>query len=317
MPSPVCIVGQYKCGTSWLLAALSAHPEVVGAREVDLVRAFIDVETGADLPPSERVERLFGSSAWSPQPVAEALAATTAEGSADHGVPLRFTEYPTDAASQLAARVSEGDAHSAAASFVDALAGSDSTLRPVLKAADQIAVFEHLPRLYPDASAVVITRDGRDAALAAVAYRSLMADQSAPWYKGPTEFDKQLSAWRSRARMVIAAARNGEIHLIRYEDLTHEFSATFGRLLEHLDLDHDDELVARIEALVAFENVTGRSRGTEAAAVVRRGLAQGWVDDLDSGTAEAAWGLAGEELAALGYTADGGCEALAADVAGR
>ena len=37
---PVHIVGLYKCGTTWLLRILAAHPQVVAWREFDPVRDF-------------------------------------------------------------------------------------------------------------------------------------------------------------------------------------------------------------------------------------------------------------------------------------
>ena len=65
--SPVFIVGQYKCGTSWLLAALSAHPELIGVRELDLLRACLGDDPQPGTLPSldHRRQYLFEQSSWS------------------------------------------------------------------------------------------------------------------------------------------------------------------------------------------------------------------------------------------------------------
>ena len=64
---PVFICGIYKCGTSWLLSALSAHPDVTGLREIDIVKSACDLDEsghGALAPVSSRMGRFFGRSSW-------------------------------------------------------------------------------------------------------------------------------------------------------------------------------------------------------------------------------------------------------------
>jgi hypothetical protein len=76
---PVFICGLYKCGTSWLLAALSAHPDVTGLAEVDIIRAACDVDRSSSsmfrgrspalAPVAVRMGRFFGRCAWCRLPV--------------------------------------------------------------------------------------------------------------------------------------------------------------------------------------------------------------------------------------------------------
>src|SRR4029453_7190132 len=63
---PVFIVGQFKCGTSWLLRILSAHPNVIGVAEIDIVTAACAIKSGAAVlaPTTERLNRFFDKSAW-------------------------------------------------------------------------------------------------------------------------------------------------------------------------------------------------------------------------------------------------------------
>src|SRR6266436_1679538 len=64
---PVFIVGQWKCGTTWLLNILSAHPQVLGVDEVDVIRCTYNFENDqrpyASAP--ERLNRFFNLSGWS------------------------------------------------------------------------------------------------------------------------------------------------------------------------------------------------------------------------------------------------------------
>ena len=57
----LAISGMYKSGTTWLLTALSYHPEIIAFREFDLIRIFFDVTRieakGASI--ANRVERFL------------------------------------------------------------------------------------------------------------------------------------------------------------------------------------------------------------------------------------------------------------------
>src|SRR4029450_2414305 len=63
---PVFIVGQHKCGTTWLLRILSAHPNVIGVTEFDVVTASCDLKSGLAVlaPTAERLSRFFDKSMW-------------------------------------------------------------------------------------------------------------------------------------------------------------------------------------------------------------------------------------------------------------
>lgn len=62
---PIFIVGLYKNGTSWLLAALAAHPQFTALRELDVLRSVADCGKRVKLlPPRERLANVFGKSAF-------------------------------------------------------------------------------------------------------------------------------------------------------------------------------------------------------------------------------------------------------------
>lgn len=61
----VYIVGLYKNGTSWLLAALAAHPQFAALREIDLLKAVARGKSKMKLrSPRERLANVFGRSAF-------------------------------------------------------------------------------------------------------------------------------------------------------------------------------------------------------------------------------------------------------------
>ena len=313
---PVFIVGQYKSGTTWLLSALSAHPAAVGLREIDVVRAGTTEDCA--LPPREERFAAFFSSypycrakknavaAALKQPSADAVITLRGEGPARYvpDKPANFSHLSDASARSLVDAVRDaGDPASLLRALLAANAGlSNTATHLVLKAADQIAVFDRLRELQPDAKKLVIMRDGRDAAISAVHFRKLMKKQGAPWYRAEADYWVHLRGWRNRARMALKLLKTGAVHMLRYEDLTRNFAGTFGRVLEHVGLANDPELVSEIDGKTCFAAVTGRERGQAAAEVVRKGSILEWVKVLDHKEQKEAWKLAGKELEAFGYT---------------
>lgn len=319
---PVFIVAQYKSGTSWLLSALSAHPDVLGIREVDIIRAAYEFRGRSTTPASteHRLERLFGRSAWcrtDPTPF-------LARGEHPQPEPLEpdrpqgFDDLEPAAALALYKEVAEGtDPRRMLDMFLEAVSTRSDAGHVVLKAADQIWLIDALNEWQPDAKKIAITRDGRDAAISAEHYKRLMAAENAPWLSGSRDYLTLLENWAGRAEVIAARGRAGEVYVMRYEDLSADFAGEFGRVLRWLGLDASAETVAAIDAKTSFEARTGRRRGTSGTGVIRKGAVREWLDVLDAATRNQAWEVAGPQLAALGYTEDGSPAPLPADVAPR
>lgn len=302
----ILIVGQYKSGTSWLLSALCAHPQVLGLREVDVARAAYGAsEVGPYLlDQDERCEYLFERNAWSQRNVTPALEGTAEweQVEIDASLPLDIRALDLETVRSLhasvaaAATLSEiGDAFVAA----NATVARSGETHLVIKAANQIEFVEEIRNWRPDARLVCIVRDGRDAAISASHYRKVVSDR--PWYGGERSYDALLTEWAERATASMEHAKRGNLYLLRYEDLTDDFAGTFTRLLDWLDLDNTSAVVDDIRQRTSFEARTGRPRGTEGAGVIRKGAVGEWMDELADEANEHAWELIGAELEALGY----------------
>ena len=329
-PTVTSIIGLYKSGTSWLLSALCHHPQVIGIREFDIIRAI----TGnpRDVPDlnqqSELLVNFFCRSPWCkvPKGLLERTLDLPAEEVIDIWAKQQNQTWGNPSKLSKPATFFDLD-RKVAAQFYDAVRNASSKQELIdqflemlstyssnadcllLKAADQIAVFDRLKELVPNTKHVLIMRDGRDASISAFHYRKLMKEKNAPWMNTAEEqrdMKELLRAWASRARMVKRRLEAGEeIYVLRYEDLLLCFHEEFSGLLKWLGLDDSDQIVSEIKIATDFKNVTGRARGTEAKSVVRKGEIGEWVSSFSKDEKEEAWDEAGDLLSYFGYQKNG------------
>lgn len=328
-PSTISIIGLYKSGTTWLLSALCKHPDIVGIREFDVVRAI----TGnpRDTPDLKTTDELltyfFCRSPWCKigMQLLERTKALTAkeavnvwarqqnrqwEGPSDLSKPQTFFDLDRNVAAAFLESVRNASStKELAEQFSRTLHSySPEAKYSLMKAADQLAVFDRLKVLMPETKHVLIMRDGRDASISAFHYRQLMASQDAPWRDSSQERDTKelLKGWVSRARMARKLLNAGEeIYVLRYEDLTHDFHKELGELLKWIGIETSSEQIQQIKEATDFKNVTGRDRGTEAKSVVRKGEIGEWKGVFSDEEKEEIWSTAGDALTYFGYSKDG------------
>jgi hypothetical protein len=318
---PVFIVGQYKCGTSWLGRILSAHPAVIGVSEIDIVGASCNIKrAGVALAPTrERLERFFDKSTWCTVHTAAGWEYVDVVARFECGEPIptrawnrsqprKFMHLSTAAAGALYRQIKTATTpEQAMDAFLEAVCtDAREESHVVLKAADQISKFQILKAWQPEAKKIVITRDGRDASISARHFEELMRELK-PWHGSPfgTDYWNFLRVWSDRADKTIVAAGAGEVYVLRYEDLTNDFAGTVRSLFRWLGLGESESLINTIQAQTSFEAIAGRARGTEAKSVMRKGAVGEWRDVLSADEQARAWRVAGEQLSALGYTLEG------------
>lgn len=279
------------------------------------------------------------------RPAPEVVAALTAmlrdEGARSRpgidGRPLGFLHFEPAVLERAFAAVRDATAPKPAMDgFLAALApGYPAGRRLVLKGADQILCLDALREHYPGAARIAIVRDGRDAAVSAFHYRRVVRAQRMAWHHDHLSFIKpfalareaaiggvtalrrtvgygpdwrlgrSMSVWADRVRRVLAAAAQGELHVLRYEDLLADFAGEFGRLLAGLGADRSPATLEAVAEASSFETMSGRPRGVSGESVVRKGVAGEWREALTTRDRALAWRVAGAELAAMGYARDG------------
>ncbi|MEM6484659.1 MAG: sulfotransferase [Pseudomonadota bacterium] len=175
------------------------------------------------------------------------------------------------------------------------------------KAADQLQNLRVLKDLIPESKQVAIIRDGRDAAVSAFHFESQMRKVEAPWRVRNSSFNRRLLGWAARAAKLAEHAKQGELVVVRYEDLMLDFEGICRALFAQLKLDNDDRLIASIKANTSFEAVAQskeQGRG-EPVHLVRKGMVGEWRKTFTSREARSAMRLAGAELDVFGYGSDG------------
>ncbi|MEM9568404.1 MAG: sulfotransferase domain-containing protein [Cyanobacteria bacterium P01_E01_bin.34] len=384
--TPVFIVAQYKCGTSWLLSALSAHPDILGMREIDIVRAAhardsqieaaSKAQTSADNPPTattpvaggdgmqlptaqrplsaapvrmffensivpevdfktkifpssklmmnrvnpDRLTLFFGKSAWSPSAEtpghldAGQHPTAVAVEQREFSRPQSIRDLSQAEATGLYSRILAAEhPHQAMDAFLETVSARESGASyVVLKAAHQISVLDALQEWRPGAKKIAITRDVRDAAISALHYKKLMKERNATWLQGSEKsYWDLLRDFSVQTRRVIDAARAGDVLLIRYEDLSRDFSGTFSRVLDFIGVDRRPDIVRAINDATSFKSRTGREPGSEGKGLIRRGMVNEWEEYLTVDDRERAWALCQSVLAPLGYTENGALKPIA------
>lgn len=321
-PEPIFIVGQYKCGTSWLQRCLAAHPDMVGVSEFDMVKATT-VVTPRDAKVRSAPDRLaefFDRSGWCTRWDGErwlhrdavarlAAGEDHAQRPPDEDRLQKFDNLTPEAAHRLYERV-----NAATHPFEAMDAWLEAVSEPwagkshiVLKAADQVVGFRVLQAWRPDAPKLFITRDGRDASISEEHYRSLMAERDAPWQKpiAARDYARRVEIWANRAALAGEYAGRGELTVIRYEDLSTDFAATLGGVLDGVGAATDATTIASIQERTSFAAMTNRQRGEAATSTIRKGSVGEFTEVVAPDDREAAWAVAGPTLAALGYGRDG------------
>ena len=130
-----------------------------------------------------------------------------------------------------------------------------------------------------------------------------MRQRQAAWTDATARLDyfDYLKSWAYNIAQVRKRMKDNAYYVLRYEDLNLRFHETFAELLGWLGLNAAPDLIDAIYNQTSFEAVTGRKRGQEKEAVIRKGAVREWAEVLSEEDKKMAWKIAGRHLRALGY----------------
>lgn len=321
----VFIVGLYKCGTSWLSHIFDKHSEFRGVREIDIIKcAYGKLEDGSyiEREAGSRTMRFFGLNDWcllpkkrvpdksffwgDPRVAVEKMAQLTGNSfNQPHTNSLQsFFSFDIDTAAKIFAAIRDAKtAKEAVDAFVDYNQVIAGKKRLVIKAADQIAVFEKLQEVFPSAYKVMITRDGRDAAISATQFKKLMSEKKVPWleHQNATYFEF-LNNWKIKTEKGLKIASTPQLYLLRYEDLKLDFENGAVNLFQFVGANSSEELIAQIKHQTSFKTMSGgRDAGVEQKAVMRKGISGEWLSVLNEEEKLKSLKIAGDVLKVLEY----------------
>jgi len=305
---PIFIIAAPRSGTTWLVQALNAHPEVFATElrafgeYVDLVQDGGAAKARLRITLDEYVDSLLNPHQW--MQLGPSRMAVRDDILGELYITLR-----RHALERSGKRV-----------FVD-------KLTPYLGTAERAV--ELIARLFPDARVIVLTRDGRDVAVSGVMHwlnrtivghaltdvqRTRRAFLLANAAERPERFftDGEIEEWAIHWRQPIDAMKTRGAALdamdVRYENMSRDAACELARICEFLGVDAGSHVVHRCVAASTFEVMSGgRRRGEDAPGQhVRKGVVGDWRRFFTVADASVFDRLSGPCLIECGYEPDRG-----------
>jgi hypothetical protein len=301
----VFTISSPRSGTTWLVRALNAHPDLY-ATELRAFGEYADLvqDHGAPQPRlritlDKYVDALLKSHVW------EQLGPSRS-AIQDRLVEAFYTTIAHDALEQTGKPV-----------FVD-------KITPYLGTSDRVATT--IARLFPDAPVIMLLRDGRDVAVSGVMHwltrrmsgTSLSEHQrqrqafflehagAAPdRFFTDAEIEEWARQWREPIDAVTTHLREKAL-VVRYEDMSRDLATELRRICERLGVDASPRAIEGCVAESTFEIMSGGRRRGEAVpwAHVRKGVVGDWQSYFTAADAAAFDGVAGRTLIEQGYERD-------------
>lgn len=291
------VVSSPRSGSTWLLTALNAHPEIFCTEN-----------------------RLFGNFAemWPNNDGSRSLRITL-----DHYALVLSGHFSHQALGMTREQSAEALTKTLADALINyASAASGKPLvvdkiTPYLGTADRVLM--SVEKFFPSAPAIQLLRDGRDVAVSGVfdwLLRSTTGEQRRAYFveKRPGAVmdrffdDEDLHTWiRYWTEPIRAfAAHRPDAYTLRYETMQQDQAAVLREVFSHLGVDSSAEFAARCIEASSFERMSGgRARGeADPAAKARKGVAGDWRNYFTRRDGELFHSLAGGLLLDLGYETD-------------
>ena len=304
--NPVFILAAPRSGTTWLVQALNAHPDVF-ATELRAFGEYVDVvqDQGASKPRlritlDEYVSALLQPHQWAPL-------GTSRDAVRDDLLSNLYDAIQRHALRRTGKRV-----------FVD-------KLTPYLGTSD-LAV-STIARLYPNAKVIRLTRDGRDVAVSGVMHwltKSIVGqtlsveqrmrraffldggDEAPPRFFTDAELSDWASHWREPMDALETHGAGFDLLDVRYEAMSTDAPCELTRILDFLEVSTAPALLQHCVGASTFEVMSGgRGRGQDAPGQhVRKGIVGDWRRLFTTTDATLFDRVAGARLIECAYEAD-------------
>lgn len=273
------VVGPPKCGTTWAMDTLRAHPEAVIGGESHAATKLNQLLIAA-------LRQYMGE-------MNQPAAAPITRDSRNWIEPI--DEYAL--LRQMTDRILLG--------YLRKHPTANGTVRVLAdKTPGHARQIPMLAALYPWAKFVCCVRDVRDAAVSAWHYFTLIGQQQ--FFGGATTIDKAAEAYAvnhwaellRHARHAGAQLGPGRYTEFSYESAKADPHQAARALYEFLNLTADEDTVRACVERASFRNKTGgREAGTEDKSFFRKGIVGDWQNHFDDGTASRIVALAEQRLA--------------------
>lgn len=296
--APIVLSGLGRSGSTWLMALLAAHPEVVVYREFPYesrptrywMQALKVLAEPSNIVQSAHPDTFQNDLWWTGHnPFHDIRVANTPRHNEwfareyVEGLATFFQRSVDD----WYGLVAETQGQPAARRF------AEKHLWP-----NYIPVL--MRELYPSLKEVFLVRDFRDMALSILSFDEKRGFAGFGRAEGSTDEDYVRTVLKPAAQSLMNSwrTRGGDSHLVRYEDLVAQPRSTLAALFEYLDLDAGDPTLDAI--LASAERDSDEMRGHRTSGGAERSIGR-WRRERDDAFRAFSSETFAEELAAFGY----------------
>lgn len=253
MPRATFVIGVPRSGTTWLLALLAQHPEVVAVQQADLFESLEPLRAWWESTGGYGKRFVAGPDAG--------RAATAATYVGEQLRPEDFDRLCRPLVEHVLARLGEV---------------RENTKVVVLQTPENVMHWPLIRRLIPDARFLHMIRDPR----------AVLASQRAAakgWARGTFDADAESVAhlWRDTLDTAAELEQSGATYLeVRYETLRAGTAEELSRIFEWLELPANEKLLATAIENSSLQKMRRSDIGPEN--FVRTGLVEGWREELST-----------------------------------
>ena len=158
-----------------------------------------------------------------------------------------------------------------------------------------------IKKLFPTAKLIAVYRDGRD-----VVQSELF--QKMRFGKEVGTFTSRIKKWKAAMNAQIELEQSHQLLCLSFEETRRDPRGSLLKVMKHLDLSPDEDVLEDMLERSSFEFVTGRKRDEEDLnSFYRKGSAGEWIHQFSDEQKREFSEIAGQTLVDLGYECNASC----------